>query len=173
VAASKKKSPRKRAAARGAPVDDHLLFLDHSSEDLFASQLLEELEFRHGVDVATIDLRVRDGLAVARGSVSDLEELEVVRETVQDAGGITDLTFVVQVAPDRRDADRDRARHIQEILDGEPDLAAESIFAACVGRKVIVRGTVRTLLKKHKAGLLALRAGDVARVANRLVVLSE
>ena len=55
----------------------------------------------------------------------------------------------------------------------EPDLAAENILVACVGRKAIVRGTVGTRLRKVKAGLLVLRQGQVARVANRLVVISD
>jgi hypothetical protein len=171
-----KKTPgRKASGARkkaGSESGD-FIFLDHTTEDLFASQLLEEIEFRHGVDVATIDVRIRDGIAVARGTVSDLEELEAVRETMQDAGGITDLTFVVQVAPDRREADRDRARQIQEILDSDSDLASDNVLVACVGRKVIVRGSVATRLRKVKAGLMALRLGDSTRVANRLVVLSD
>ena len=158
---------------KGAGKASEHIYIDHSSEDLFASQLLEELEFRHSVDVATLDLRIRDGQAVARGSVSDHEELEAVRETIEDAGSVTDVTFVVQVAPDRREADRDRARQIQEVIESTPDLADENILVACVGKKVVVRGTVDKLLKKHKAGLLALRSGDAARVSNRLVVVSE
>jgi osmotically-inducible protein OsmY len=168
VAARARKGGRK-----GSRRDGGTFIVDHTSEDLIASQLLDELDFRHGIDVATLDVRIRDGVAVARGSVSDLDELEAVKDTVQDAGGITDLTFVVQVAPDRRESDRDRARMIQEVLDAEADLASDNIVVACVGRKAVVRGTVRTQMRKLKAGLIALRCSDAARVANRLVVLSD
>ena len=153
VARAKAPAPLKGSTSKkGKSPKGEFMFLDHTSEDLFVSQLLEEIEFRHGVDVATIDVRIREGVAVARGTVSDLEELEAVRETMQDAGGITDLTFAVQVAPDRREADRDRARQIQEGLDASAELSKENVLVACVGRKVIVRGTVSSRMRKVKAG---------------------
>lgn len=156
--------------APGGGLDPGLVYRDHAGEDLLALQLLEELEYRHGVDVVTLDFRIRQGLGLARGTVSDADELEAVRETMQDCGAIQDLTFLVQVSPDRREQDRDRARGVQEAVEHEADLAQENFQVACVGRKVILRGSVGDPVRKVKAGLLALRRGGVSRVINRLVV---
>ena len=85
----------------------------------------------------------------------------------------TDLEYFVQIAPTRREEDRDRARQIQEILDSEPDLQAENIQVASLNTKVVLRGTVGKPMAKVKAGLIALRQDDVHRIRNRIVVTSS
>lgn len=176
--AAKKAAPARRPAARGKKGRketgrDTALLVGHTHDDLYGMRLIEELEFRHGIDVATLDIGIRDGKAKARGVVSDKDEFEAVRETIRDGGGISELEYFVQIAPTRREEDRDRARLIQEIVDAEPDLQAENIQVASLNTKVVLRGTVSKPMAKVKAGLLALRQDDVHRLRNRIVVTSS
>ena len=143
----------------------------HTHDDLYAVRLVEELEFRHGIDVATIDIGIRDGKARVRGVVSDQDELDAVRETVSEGGGISEFEYLVQIAPSRRERDRDQAQMVQDLLDAQPDLQAQNIHVACLNRKIILRGAVNSRLHKSKAGLLALRHGDTGQLRNRLVVM--
>jgi hypothetical protein len=170
----KPSTPRAKArkpAHRRTVQPDTTLLVERERDDLYALRLLEELDFRHGIDISTIDIAVRGGQARARGAVSDEDELEAIRDSLSEDGGITDLDFFVQIAPTRREEDRDRARAIQEILDAESDLEPETIHVACLQNKVVLRGTVRDALRKFKAGMLALRAeDDVQRIRNRIVV---
>lgn len=161
---------RKPVRRRGKGRPDAALLLGHTHDDLYAARLIEELEFRHGIDVSTIDIGIRDGKARVRGVVSDEDELDAVRDTIAEGGGISDLEYLVQIGPSRREADRDQAQDIQDVLDGEPDLQAENIQVACLNRKIILRGTVSNPMHKVKAGLLALRQDNVQRIRNRLVV---
>ena len=149
------------------------LLLAHTHDDLYAARLIEELEFRHGIDVSTIDIGIRDGKARVRGVVSDEDELEAVRDTIAEGGGISDLEYLVQIAPNRREEDRDHAQAIQEVIDSEPDLHSENVHIACLKGKVVLRGTVSNPLAKGKAGLLALRQDGATRIRNRLVVVAD
>jgi len=170
------KPPAARGRARGkkgSAAEKAALLLAHTHDDLYAARLIEELEFRHGIDVSTLDIGIRDGKARARGVVSDEDELDAVRDTIAEGGGISALEYLVQIAPNRREEDRDRAQQVQEVLDAEPDLQAENLQVACVNGKVILRGTVSNLLSKGKAGLLALRQDGVQRIRNRLVIVQE
>jgi osmotically-inducible protein OsmY len=120
--------------------------------------------------VTTLDLAVRGGKATVRGLISDEDELDAIKETIGEMRAISDLSCLVQVAPERQERERDRARRIQESLDSEPDLAAQNIQVAWVAHKAILRGTARSELEKAKAGLMALRLGGASHVRNRLVV---
>ncbi len=143
----------------------------HTHDDLYAVRLVEELEFRHGIDVATLDIGIRDGKARVRGVVSDQDELDAVRETVGEGGGISEFEYFVQIAPSRRERDREHAQEVQDVLDGEPDLQAQNIHVASLNTKIILRGVVADPIQKVKAGLIALRHGDTSKVRNRLVVM--
>ena len=77
----------------------------------------------------------------------------------------------MQIGPDRRETDRNQARAIQDVIDGEPDLQVENIQIACLNKKVVLRGSVVDPMHKIKAGLLALRQDNVQRVRNRVVVV--
>jgi osmotically-inducible protein OsmY len=145
--------------------------IDHTQDDVAAARLLEELEFRHGIDVSTLDVSIREGRVTARGYVSDPDELESLKETIQEEQGVGDLECAVQIAPTRREEDRDQARAVQEALEGAPDLGSQDIQVACINRAVVLRGTVNSQLHKVTAGMLALRQAQVQRVRNRLVVV--
>ena len=145
--------------------------LGHNRDDLHGGRIIEELDTRHGIDVSTIDVGIRDGKAKVRGLVSDKHELAAVRETIAEVGGISELEYLVQIAPDRREADRDRAREIQDVIDGDVNLQAENIQVAFLNKKVVLRGSVANSMHKVTAGLLALRQDSVQRIRNRIVVV--
>ena len=180
-ASAKKSAAKSPPQARGGQTRrkkkqtkaEKALLLAHSHDDLYAARLIEELEFRHGIDVSTLDIGMRDGKARVRGVVSDEDELDAVRDTISDSGGISDLEYLVQIAPNRREEDREAAQSVQEIIDTEPDLQAENIHIACLAGKIVLRGTVSNPLVKGKAGLLALRQDAASRVRNRLVVVAD
>lgn len=136
-----------------------------------SAAILDDLEFRHGIDVSTLDVAIEDGVLLARGLVSDADELESVRETLLDACVDDVLGFHVQVAPGRREEDRDQASLIQDCFDQDETLGCENIQVACYVEKVVLRGTVSSETAKVKAGILALRLGRAARLRNRLVVV--
>lgn len=164
---SSKKKKRSGASEAGISLAGH-----PSQEDLHALRLLEELDSRLGIDVTTIDLGIRAGHAVARGVVTDQDELDEIEATVAESGGIEQVECLVQIAPNRREEDRDRARSVLAALERNPDLAADdqNLQIACIGRKVVLRGHVTSEQLKVKAGLLCLRLPDVARIRNRLLV---
>lgn len=141
--------------------------------EFLAVQILEELDFSHGIEITTLDIAVREGGVVARGVVADQEEYEALQTTVVEAGGDGGFENLVQIASTRREEDRDRARAVQDVMDAESDLGSENIIVACLGRKVVLRGSVSDPRAKVKAGLLALRQPEVSRLRNRLVLRSE
>jgi len=165
--ASKKTTKRRATRSKTGPA----LMLGHNRDDLHGGRIIEELDTRHGIDVSTIDVGIRDGKAKVRGLVSDKHELAAVRETIAEVGGISELEYLVQIAPDRREADRDRAREIQDVIDGDVNLQAENIQVAFLNKKVVLRGSVANSMHKVTAGLLALRQDSVQRIRNRIVVV--
>ncbi len=171
AAASTRSRRGKKAPRRDRDRPDPALLFGHTRDDLHGTRLIEELEFRHGIDVSTIDIGIRDGKAKVRGVVSDADELQAVRDTIAEGGGISELEYLVQIGPDRRETDRDQAQAIQDVIDGEPDLQAENIQIACLNKKVVLRGSAVDPMHKIKAGLLALRQDNVQRVRNRIVVV--
>lgn len=165
--ASKKTTKRRATRSKTGPA----LMLGHNRDDLHGGRIIEELDTRHGIDVSTIDVGIRDGKAKVRGLVSDKHELAAVRETIAEVGGISELEYLVQIAPDRRETDRDRAREIQDVIDGDVNLQAENIQVAFLNKKVVLRGSVANSMHKVTAGLLALRQDSVQRIRNRIVVV--
>ena len=171
AAAATRSRDGKKGSRRTKKRADPALLFGHTRDDLHGTRLIEELESRHGIDVSTIDIGIRDGKAKVRGIVSDADELQAVRDTIAEGGGISELEYLVQIGPDRRETDRDQARAIQDVIDGEPDLQVENIQIACLNKKVVLRGSVVDPMHKIKAGLLALRQDNVQRVRNRIVVV--
>ncbi len=135
-----------------------------------AFRLLDDFEFRAGVDVSTIDLVLRGGQALVRGTVSDADEIQSIRDSLEDEQGIDRVEVSVQIATSRREEDRDLAREVQEVLDQDRELSPVNVQVASLSNQVILRGTVRTTLQKAKAGLLAMRCRGVERIKNRIVV---
>ena len=166
------KAPRAQPASRSGPgVADHpaRAALSSAADDLLALQLLEELEIGPGIDIASVDLRLRDGRAVLRGTVSDPSERESARELLLESGSVTEVINLLQIDPDRREEDRDLARQAQECLELDPEFSEESISVACTGRAVVLRGTVAHARRKVVAGLLVLRQVPARALVNRLV----
>lgn len=153
------------------PVRSVSKIVDHAQDDILAVKLVDDLEFRHGVDVSTIDITVRDGRSTVRGTVSDSDELDSIKDTIRDEQGITDIDCGVVIAPTRREEDRDQARIVQESIDADPELSRHEVHVAAMSQIVILRGKVSHALAKAKAGLLALRQPGILRVRNRLVVV--
>ena len=149
------------------------LLLDHTTDDLLALQVLEEIEIGPGIEIASLDLKIRDGSAIVRGAVCDTAEVEALDLTIKEAGGIKNLVCQVQVSGTRVEEDRDHANRLQEVLEKEPDLEEEAISVACVGNRVILRGSVGSEALKAKAALLALRSGEATRISNRLVAMDH
>lgn len=146
-----------------------------NAEDLLATQVLEEIESGPGLDVTAIDLLIRSGEAEVRGAVSDEEEKEELEQIIGESGGINTLVSHLVVSPARVEVARDQARRLQELLDKDPDLCAEGIQVACVGKRIILRGVIQSPVKRAKAALLALRNQDGEarlRVRNRLVLMT-
>lgn len=162
--------PARRSPRGGTGADRDL---DHSQDEIVAARLLEALEFRHGIDVSTLDLSLRSGRVMVRGVLSDSDELDSLKETIRDEQGVTDLECSIQIAPTRREEDRDQARAIQEALDSSPDFGESDIQVACLSRIAVLRGTVPSNIRKVTAGILALRQENVLRVRNRLVVVAD
>ncbi len=135
-----------------------------------AFRLLDDFEFRAGVDVSTIDLVLRGGQALVRGTVSDADEIQSIRDSLEDEQGIDRVDVSLQIATSRREEDRDLAREVQEVLDQDRELSPVNVQVASLSNQIVLRGTVRTALQKAKAGLLAMRCRGVERIKNRIVV---
>lgn len=168
----------KRSTPSSKETDSRPALVSGSARDqdeLQALRHLEELDFRLGLEVSTLDIGLVAGKARIRGTVSDQDELDAIEETLGESGGVEDLECLVQIAPDRREEDKDRARLLQESLEEDPELGAdgENIMVACVGKKVILRGTVTTERVRVLAGLWALNLEEVTRLRNRLVVQTD
>ncbi|MSR73925.1 MAG: hypothetical protein EXS14_00415 [Planctomycetes bacterium] len=148
---------------------------DSIQEEQLACKLIGDLEYRHGVDTTTLDLVLRGGRGSVRGLVTDQEELEAIRDCIMEEGGIADLEVSLRIAGTQREEERDTARSVQLTLEGVLDFMDADIQVAClqVGtgpRTLVLRGTVKRLMQKHLAGLVALRAVEGARLRNRLLL---
>jgi|GEM_PF-6845571 hypothetical protein len=151
---------------------------DNVHDELQTCKLIDGLEFRHGVDPSTLDLQIRHGRGSVRGLVTDQEEIDAIRDSLMEEGGITDLEVSLRIAPTLREEDRDLARALQMDLENVRGLADADIRVACVQgasglRTVVLRGSVSRLVQKQLAGLVVLRRHDELRVRNRLLVVGR
>ena len=165
----KARAPGAKGASAPDERDQRAKALKAGQDHLRSAALLEDLEFRNGIDITTLDLVFTEGKLTVRGIVSDEDELESIREIVMDASP-GNVEWFVQIAPSRREEDRDQAQAVQEVFDQDSSLCNENIQVACYVEKVVLRGTVSSSLKKYMAGILAMREGGVVRIRNRLVV---
>lgn len=168
-----KTSRSKAAADRG----DDSKASEGNRDEQVACKLIGDLEYRHGVDTTTLDLVLRGGRGSVRGLVTDQEELEAVRDSIMEEGGITDLEVTLRIAPTQREEERDTARSVQLALEGVSELEGADIQVAClqVGaapRTLVLRGTVKRVLQKQLAGMIAIRMVEGARLRNRLLLVS-
>lgn len=166
-----------RADSSGGTFDD-AKGTDNVHDELQTCKLIDGLEFRHGVDPSTLDLQIRHGRGSIRGLVTDQEEIDAIRDSLMEEGGITDLEVSLRIAPTMREEDRDLARSLQMDLENVRGLAEADIRVACVQsaagqRTVVLRGSVTRMVQKQLAGLVVLRRHDELRLRNRLLVVGR
>lgn len=121
------------------------------------------------VEVHELELEVRDGRAILRGTVDSEDEREVAERIVRGIPGVrgVDNGLRVEVPPERRDGEI-RAEIVSR-LRWEPGLASEGIEVQVRQGRVTLEGTVGTEDQRQHAATLA-RARGVHGVVNRIAV---
>jgi hypothetical protein len=137
---------------------------------VLALRLVDDLEFRAGIDTSTLDLVLRGGRARVSGTISDADEIHAIRDFFEEEQGISDVEIQVQLNPTRREEERDLARAVVECFEDDVGLAEEDLQVACAAGLLVLRGVVQVPSRKHLAGLLAMRVPGVDRLRNRIVV---
>jgi osmotically-inducible protein OsmY len=129
------------------------------------------LEGVSSVEERTLSVSVHEGHVVLMGTVINREEWFHALELIAAVEGVRSVTNQTLVAPKRKQSDRTLARRLQERL-STLVRESEEIQVAVLAGVAVLRGNAPLLAAKREAETLVSREGSIARVVNKIEVVS-
>lgn len=118
------------------------------------------------IEDRTLSVSVHGGHAILMGTVINREEWLHVLELVAMLEGVRSLTNKTVEAPRRKRSDRALAKRLQERL--STLIPASEVL----GGVAVLRGKATLLATKREAEALIARDGSIARVVNKIEIVS-
>jgi osmotically-inducible protein OsmY len=119
-----------------------------------------------------IRLSVADGVIMLEGHVISQSHRRFAGALAWWTPGRRDVINALEVRPAYEDRDDEIAEVMRLVLEADPELDADQINTNCNGKVVLLDGSVRSELQKHRAELDAWSLLAIRGVVNRLQIAS-
>ena len=149
------------------------MLLEFHTADPEAERLILNRLGEHGLlEIAELEVRVRQGIAYIEGFVPNLRQKRLAGEITSQAEGIRDVVNMLRITPLAVVDDDNLRQHIQRALSRNPKLAKSKVSVEVMNGVVYLGGFVNTATEKRLAECEAWAAPGVKDIINRIEVLS-
>jgi len=133
-----------------------------------AAAVVNALRWDAGIPAGKLDVTVSQGWVMLKGEVEYGFQKRDAERAIRYLSGIRGITNLISVKPNVSPVDLKQNIEKELVRNAETD--AKNITVEVDGRKVILRGTVRSYAEKKAAENAAWLAPGVSEVENRLVI---
>src|SRR6266700_4135485 len=142
-------------------------YAERTDADL-ATAVVNALRWDAGIPAGKLDVTVSQGWVTLKGEVEYGFQKRDAERAIRYLSGIRGITNLISVKPSVSPVDLKQNIEKELVRNAETD--AKHITVEADGRKVILRGTVRSHAEKKAAENAAWLAPGVSEVENRLVI---
>lgn len=133
-----------------------------------AEAVVRALERDASIPIEKLDVTVSDGWVTLRGNVEWNYQREDANEAVRRIAGVKGVRNLIVVKP--KVSPTDLKKKIEDALIRTAQVDAKNITVEVQGRKVILKGTVRSWAEKQEAERQAWAAPGVTEVDNQITI---